>query len=323
MKKEDIRIVFMGTPEFAVSSLDALLNEGYNVVAVVTAPDKPAGRGKKITEPEVKVFARHRNLNILQPDRLKDPDFVNTLRNLNPNLGIVVAFRMLPEIIWSLPDLGTFNLHASLLPQYRGAAPINYAIMNGETETGVTTFFLSHEIDTGKIIFQKKIPVSNETTAGQLHDQLMYVGAKLVVETVKSIEAGNLSLVSQETLIKRGVELKPAPKIHKEDCKINWNKNAKEISDFIRGLSPYPTAFSILKMADGTREQVKIYSAISEKINHSNEIGSIYTNNKDTIWVWVNDGRISIAELQIPGKKRMQTKEFLNGFKISGECKMD
>lgn len=323
MEKEDIRIVFMGTPEFAVASLDALLNEGYNVVAVVTAPDKPARRGKKITEPEVKVFARQHNLNILQPDRLKDPDFVNTLRELNPNLGIVVAFRMLPEIIWSLPELGTFNLHASLLPQYRGAAPINHAIMNGETETGVTTFFLSHEIDTGKIVFQKKIPISNETIAGQLHDQLMYLGAELVVETVKSIQATNLNLISQETLITSGVELKPAPKIHKEDCKINWHKNAKEISDFIRGLCPYPTAFSVLKMADGTREQVKIYSVISERINHSNEIGNIYTNNKDTLWVWVNDGRIAIAELQIPGKKRMQVKEFLNGFKISGESKMD
>lgn len=322
MKKEDFRIVFMGTPEFAVASLDALLKSGYNIVAVVTAPDKPAGRGKIVTEPEVKVFAKAHNLNILQPEKLKDPHFVETLRSLNPNLGIVVAFRMLPEVIWAMPGLGTFNLHASLLPQYRGAAPINHAIINGETETGVTTFFLSHEIDTGKIILQKKIDIGRDTTAGQLHDQLMATGAGLVLETMQVLENGNFSPISQESLIAEGLEIKAAPKIFKEDCRINWNKSAEEIYNFIRGLSPHPASFTILKTNDGKEEQLKIYKAGVEKLTHETEPGSIYTNNRDNLGVWVKGGIISVLELQIPGKKRMPVKEFLNGFKISSGSKM-
>lgn len=322
MRKEDFRIVFMGTPEFAVASLEALLKAGYNIVAVVTAPDKPAGRGKMLTEPEVKVFAKKHNLNILQPEKLKDPHFVETLKELNPNLGIVVAFRMLPEIIWALPKLGTFNLHASLLPQYRGAAPINHAIINGETETGVTTFFLSHEIDTGNIILQQKIDIGIDTTAGQLHDRLMTEGAKVVLATMQAIEKGNVTPISQESLIAQGNEVKAAPKIFKEDCRINWNKSTHEIYNFIRGLSPYPASFTILKPGDGKEEHVKIYKSGVEKLKHENEPGDIYTDNSKKLGVWVKDGIIWVLELQIAGKKRMLVKDFLNGFKIPDGSKM-
>lgn len=322
MKKEDFRIVFLGTPDFAVASLDAIVKEGYNVVAVVTAPDKPAGRGKKITGSEVKEYAKQHGLAILQPEKLKDPDFLATLHALKPNLGVVVAFRMLPEVVWSMPELGTFNLHASLLPQYRGAAPINHALINGEQETGVTTFFLSHEIDTGKILFQKKVHISPNTTAGQLHDQLMILGADLVIETLRAIETGNFKLINQDLLIKDDVILKNAPKIHRENCQICWDKNAIDIYNFIRGLSPYPAAFSVLKTLDGREYPLKIYNACYENISHNNEIGCIYTDHKDTFAVWVKDGRVCITEMQYPGKKRMSAKDFLNGYKIPEESKM-
>lgn len=312
----------MGTPGFAVASLEAILKEGYNVVAVVTAVDKPAGRGKMVTESEVKEFARQHHLNILQPEKLKDPDFLASLSSLKPTLGIVVAFRMLPEKVWSMPELGTFNLHASLLPQYRGAAPINHAIINGEIETGVTTFFLSQEIDTGKIIFQKKTEIQPNITAGQLHDQLMVVGAELVIETIKTIVTKSVNLVSQELLINELTDLKPAPKIYREDCQIRWQKNVLDIYNFIRGLSPYPAAFSILKSSDGKEYQLKIYNSEPESISHYNEIGSIYTNHKDTFAVWVPNGRVFITEVQFPGKRRMSVKDFLNGFKIPEGSKM-
>jgi methionyl-tRNA formyltransferase len=322
MKKEDLRIIFFGTPDFAVASLDAIVKEGYKVIAVVTAPDKPAGRGKIVTGSEVKEYAKRYGLTVLQPERLKDPDFLSTLHALKPNIGVVVAFRMLPEVVWAIPELGTFNLHASLLPQYRGATPINHVLINGEHETGVTTFFLSHEIDTGKILFQKKTQIGFGTNAGQLHDQLMIMGAELVIETLQAIETGNFKLTSQDLLIKDDEVLKSAPKIHREYCRICWDKKAVDIYNFIRGLSPYPTAFSILKSSDGPEYPLKIYNAFFENISHDNQIGRIYTNQKDTLAVWVKDGRVCIKEVQYPGKKRMSVKDFLNGYKIPGGSQM-
>jgi methionyl-tRNA formyltransferase len=308
-------IIFMGTPEFAVAPLKALLDEGFNIIAVITGPDKPAGRGKKIQASAVKTFAISRGLTVLQPEKLKNPEFLEVLRSLKPDLQVVVAFRMLPTEVWSLPPLGTFNLHASLLPQYRGAAPINHAIINGETKTGVTSFFIDEKIDTGKILFREEVDIPQEYSAGDLHDKLMELGASLVVKTVKAIISGNWKETPQEELISGNILLKPAPKIFKEDCRITWNLEGEKIYNFIRGLSPFPTAESTLKGPDGLEISVKIYSSSFIPATHILIPGSISNPDKKTLLVAVQDGYISILSLQLAGKNRVDALSFLNGFK--------
>ena len=275
-----MRIIYMGTPEFAVEPLKLLLENNYNVVGVITVPDKPAGRGQQVQQSAVKQFALEKGLTILQPEKLKDPVFIEQLRKLKADLQIVVAFRMLPEIVWNMPPLGTFNLHASLLPQYRGAAPINWAVINGEKETGVSTFFLQHEIDTGKIIYQEKIPIPENSNVGEVYDKLMHTGAHLVIKTVKAIEQGNYPHIDQSLLIANGAELKPAPKIFKEDCRINWNNTSKSILDLIRGLSPYPVAFTDFISPDGKAFSVKIFKSAKEQNPVHSASGSIITDGK-------------------------------------------
>lgn len=320
MSKDSLRIVFMGTPDFAVASLDALVKASYNIVGVVTVPDKPAGRGQQIQQSAVKQYAVANNLPVLQPEKLKDEKFISELRSLKADLQIVVAFRMLPEVVWNMPAMGTFNLHGSLLPQYRGAAPINRAIMNGEKETGVTTFFLQQEIDTGKIIFRETTPIGENETAGEVHDRLMHIGAALVIKTVKAIEAGNVSAVSQDT-IAGDAELKDAPKIFKDDCKIKWDNDAQQVHNFIRGLSPYPAAWTELKNPDEKLFTLKIYKATIEPTAHIFAAGAIVCDNKNKLRVACSKGFINILELQLAGKKRMSTQELLRGFPISGTWK--
>lgn len=312
-----MRIIFMGTPEFAVESLNILLENNYSVVAVITAPDKPAGRGYKLTPSEVKKYALEKQLKILQPTNLKDPDFLNELKNLNADLQIVVAFRMLPEAVWNMPQLGTINLHASLLPQYRGAAPINWAIINGEKETGVSTFFLQHEIDTGNIIFQEKVPITENETAGELHDKLKILGAKLILKTVEKIENGTFETIKQKELINT-IELKIAPKIFKNDCEINWHKDSATIHNLIRGLSPFPGAYTYLKdNSSNTSLQLKIYKTTYTQCKLNNTIATIETDSKTFIRIITLDGYINIHELQLEGKKRLLTEDFLKGTNIS------
>ncbi len=310
MTKNDLRIVFMGTPEFAVASLDALVSRGYKVVGVVTMPDKPAGRGYKIQVSAVKTYALTHNLPILQPEKLKDDDFLEKLKALKADLQIVVAFRMLPEVVWNMPPMGTFNLHGSLLPQYRGAAPINWAIINGEKETGVTTFFLQHEIDTGDLILQKKMAINHLDNAETIHDKLMVLGAQTVVETVDRIVDGTAPKMPQPMV----GELKTAPKIFKETCKIDWNNDGETIYNFVRGLSPYPTAWSELD-SNNKPQIVKIYDVESEKSAHTFGIGKIITDGKKELKVTCKDGFVAIKELQLAGKKRMPIAEFLRGYK--------
>jgi len=316
--KRDLRIVFMGTPEFAIPSLDAIIKAKYNVVGVVTAPDKPSGRGQKVNISAVKKYSISKGLNILQPEKLRNQDFLNELDKLNANLYIVIAFRMLPKVVWSLPKYGTFNLHASLLPQYRGAAPINHAIINGEPFTGVTTFFINDKIDTGSIIMQEKISISENDTAGNLHDRLMDLGSNLVKKTIKAIEINEYILSDQEELSSQ-LEIKHAPKIYKTDCKIDWNMDVEHIHNFIRGLSPYPAAFSELQISKDNKLQVKFYKTRYIKCDHENQIGAIETDNKETISIWAKNGKIIIDEIQISGKKRLRTKDFLNGFKFGND----
>jgi len=308
--KEAIKIVYMGTPEFAVAPLQKLIEQGYKISSVVTAPDKKAGRGQKVSQSAVKQFAVEQNIPVLQPEKLKNPEFNTTLKRLAPDLIIVVAFRMLPEIVWTLPPLGTFNLHASLLPQYRGAAPINWALINGEKETGVTTFFLDKEIDTGKIILQAKVPVSATDNAGTLHDKLMTTGADLVFETVEKIRQGNLSLVSQAKF--DITKIKKAPKIFKPDCKINWQQSGEQISDFVRGLSPNPGAWTLLTINDKVFE-LKIFAGRFLSEEHQFPAGSVITE-KNEMKISIQDGFFRIEELQLQNKKRMNTRAFLNGF---------
>jgi methionyl-tRNA formyltransferase len=301
-----LRIIFMGTPDFAVPSLQILIENKFNVVAVITAPDRPQGRGQKLTASPVKQCAVEHNIPVLQPTNLKAPDFLEELRNYDANLQIVVAFRMLPEAVWSMPSLGTFNLHASLLPQYRGAAPINWAIINGETETGVTTFFLKHEIDTGSIIFQEKEPIHADDTVGTLYDRLMHKGSALVLKTVQAIEKGKYPSTPQEN----AREIKHAPKIFKETCEINWNQNSKRIIDFVRGLNPYPSAWTTIN-----GKAYKIFKvARTESHNHSES--PFLTDQKDYLHYKTKDGWLSIEELQPEGKKRMKIKDFFRGNKI-------
>ncbi len=315
MTKSSPRIVYMGTPDFAVEPLKRLLEENYNVVGVITVPDKPAGRGKKISESAVKKFAVSKGLRILQPEKLKAPDFIEELKSLEADLQIVVAFRMLPEIVWTMPKMGTFNLHASLLPQYRGAAPINWAVINGDKKSGVTTFFIEKEIDTGNILLQEEVLITANDDAGSLHDKLMYTGAELVVKTVEGILQNSIESKHQDELIAEGTVLKPAPKIFKEDCKINWNNTAEKIQDFIRGLSPYPAAFFEVLDIQDEKKNVKVFKTEIIKKSKPLAHSSIETDHKSYIYIGCNDEYLSILELQFPGKKRMTVTDFLRGFK--------
>lgn len=316
-----MRIVYMGTPDFAVESLRCLVEGGYNVVGVITMPDKPAGRGHKIQYSPVKQYALEHNLPLLQPEKLKDETFLQALRTWKADIQIVVAFRMLPEVVWSMPRLGTFNLHASLLPQYRGAAPINWAVINGDTETGITTFFLRHEIDTGEVIQQVRVPISDTDNVGIVHDKLMTLGGQLVTETVDAILNGTVKTIPQEEMAVVG-ELRPAPKIFKETCRIDWNQPVKRIYDFIRGLSPYPAAWSELLLPDGTTMVVKIFE--TEKLSQPHQLspGTLLTDGKSYIRIAVTDGLIGIRALQLPGKKRLKTDELLRGFRLTEEARM-
>ena len=322
MKKEDLRIVYMGTPDFAVEALRQLVEGGYNVVGVITMPDKPAGRGHKMQYSPVKQYALERNLPLLQPEKLKDEAFVEALRAWKADLQIVVAFRMLPEVVWNMPRLGTFNLHASLLPQYRGAAPINWAVINGDTETGITTFFLKHEIDTGEVIQQVRVPIADTDNVEVVHDKLMMLGGKLVVETVDDILNGTVKSIPQEEMTVVG-ELRPAPKIFKETCRIDWNQPVKKVYDFIRGLSPYPAAWPELMNSEGEAVVMKVFE--SEKINETHDLtpGTIVTDGKKYIKVAVPDGFVSILSLQLPSKKRLQTDELLRGFHLTDKFRMN
>jgi methionyl-tRNA formyltransferase len=305
----DLRIVFMGTPEFAVSSLDALIKAGMNVVGVVTAPDKAAGRGMKIMQSAVKTYALENNLPVLQPAKLKDPQFNQDLSSLKPDLQIVVAFRMLPEIVWNLPPLGTINVHASLLPHYRGAAPINWAIINGETETGVTTFQLKHEIDTGNILLQEKVQIGETQTAGELHDVLKETGAALLVNTIRKLSEGSIVPQSQAVLIDESL-IKHAPKIFTETCKINFQQPTEKVYNLIRGLSPYPGAFTFLN-----EKMMKIFRAEMEKTEVKDSPGTFLSDRKTNLKVACTDGYVNILELQIEGKKRMSVLDFLKGYR--------
>lgn len=309
MKK--LRIVFMGTPEFAVGILDTIVKNNFEVVGVITATDKPAGRGQKIKYSAVKEYALEKGLKILQPNSLKDESFLTELKALNANLQIVVAFRMLPKVVWEMPELGTFNLHASLLPNYRGAAPINWAIINGETKTGVTTFFIDDKIDTGAMILSKETIIEKEETAGQLHDRLMLIGSETVVETLQLIESTKISTTIQEDT----EEIKTAYKLNKENCKIDWNQSAENIHNLIRGLSPYPAAWCYFK-DNASEYNVKIYESKIVTESHSTPIGSIICTKKE-MKIAISDGYIEILSLQFPGKKRMKTAELLNGVSFS------
>lgn len=318
MTKKDLRIVYMGTPDFAVESLRALVEGGYNVVGVVTGPDKPVGRHGSVLQPTpVKQYAVEHGLHVLQPERLKDEAFIEELRSLRADLQIVVAFRMLPEIVWAMPPLGTFNLHASLLPQYRGAAPINWAVINGDTETGVTTFFLKHEIDTGAVIRQVRVPISDTDCVGDVHDRLMMLGGSVVCDTVDAILDGTAQATPQELMLP-DEELRPAPKIFKDTCRIAWGRTSKQVYDFIRGLSPYPAAWTTLIAPDGTEQVVKVYeTVIIEKPLSLCPIGTISTDGKTYIHVYTSDGALSIRTLQLAGKKRMSVDDFLRGFRLT------
>ena len=312
---EKLRIVFMGTPEFAVGILDTILQNKYEVVGVITAADKPAGRGQKIKYSAVKEYALANNLSLLQPTNLKDESFLTELKALNANLQIVVAFRMLPKVVWEMPSLGTFNLHASLLPNYRGAAPINWAIINGENKTGVTTFFIDDKIDTGAMILNAETIIAQNESAGELHDRLMLLGSETVINTLALIEKGNVVTTVQQD----NSEIKTAYKLNKENCKIDWTKPAAEIHNLIRGLSPYPAAWCYIS-DKGEEWNVKIYEAIPILESHSLPIGQLLCSKKE-MKIAVANGFIQIESIQFPGKKKMKTAELLNGIQFSGEAK--
>ena len=320
--KKDLRIVFFGTPDFAVESRDRLVTGGYNIVGVVTMPDKIGGRGNKVVQSAVKLYALEHNLPLFQPEKLKDSTFVEQLRKLNADLQIVIAFRMMPEIVWAMPPLGTFNLHASLLPKYRGAAPINWAVINGDTETGVTTFFLKQEIDTGDIIQQRRIPIAETDNVGIIHDKLMTMGADMVIETVDAILNDSIKPIPQDELCNKGIEATPAPKIFTETCHINWSQPALNVYNLIRGLSPYPAAWTEIPDASGKMHHAKIYAteipddAPLCRIIGNSQAGTISTDGK-RLKVLCGDNRwIEITSIQIAGKRRMTTEEFLRGFRI-------
>lgn len=314
MDYKSLRIVFMGTPEFAVASLDALVNAGCNIVGVITAPDKPAGRGMKLNESAVKKYAVEKKLHLLQPEKLKSDFFLNELKTLNADVQIVVAFRMLPEVVWSMPPMGTINLHGSLLPQYRGAAPINWAVINGEKQTGVTTFKLQHAIDTGNILLQKSFEIGEDETAGEVHDTMKTIGAKVLVDTLKGLAANSLKEVSQNELNIQHTEFKTlqhAPKIFTDTCKINWNKSVEEIHNLIRGLSPFPAAFTFLN-----DKMLKVYKSKKEISSHNFEIGKIFTDNKTYLKFSCSNGFVHLLEIQLEGKKKMLIEDFLRGYKM-------
>jgi methionyl-tRNA formyltransferase len=305
-----MRIIFMGTPDFAVASLEALIQSGEQVVAVVTVPDKPAGRGQKIHESAVKIFATQHNIPVLQPVKLRDEAFLNDLKSFQADLQVVVAFRMLPEVVWNMPKFGTINVHASLLPQYRGAAPINHAIINGEKESGVTTFLLQHEIDTGNILLSKKVTIKETDNAGDLHDNLMVAGAETLLQTIQQLKAGTLQPKPQDVILTTE-PLKHAPKIFKEDCKINWDQPTAQVYNFIRGLSPYPAAFTLLN-----DKVLKIYSTEKELVHTATIPGTIETDKKSFLKIAAQDGYIVISDLQLEGKKRMNVVDFLKGYRF-------
>ena len=320
--KKDLRIVFFGTPDFAVESLDRLVTGGYNIVGVVTMPDKIGGRGNKVVQSAVKLYALEHNLPLFQPEKLKDSTFVEQLRKLNADLQIVIAFRMMPEIVWAMPPLGTFNLHASLLPKYRGAAPINWAVINGDTETGVTTFFLKQEIDTGDIIQQRRIPIAETDNVGIVHDKLMTMGADMVIETVDAILNDSIKPIPQDELCNKGIEATPAPTIFTETCHINWSQPALNVYNLIRGLSPYPAAWTEIPDASGKMHHAKIYATETPddaplcRIIGNSQSGTLSTDGK-RLKVLCGDNRwIEITSIQIAGKRRMTTEEFLRGFRI-------
>ncbi|WP_372754380.1 methionyl-tRNA formyltransferase [Mariniflexile sp.] len=312
----DLKIIFMGTPDFAVATLKKLVEANYNIVGVITAPDKPAGRGQKLNESAVKQYAVSQNLNVLQPTNLKNEDFLNELKALNANLQIVVAFRMLPKVVWQMPKYGTFNLHASLLPNYRGAAPINWAIINGETKTGVSTFFIDEKIDTGDMILQESIAINPEENAGSLHDTLMGIGSQLVLKTVELIQNDSVKTIPQN----ESSDIKTAYKLNRDNCKINWNESLDTVYNLIRGLSPYPAAWAVLKNGEDTLD-IKIYKADKELIPHSKDVGTVVATKKE-LKVAVKNGYIIIKELKLPGKRTMDVKSLLNGYNFESNAKM-
>lgn len=315
MDKKDLRIVYMGTPEFAVESLKRLVEGGYNIVGVITMPDKPMGRHGSVLQPSpVKQYAVSQGLKVLQPEKLKNEEFVAELRSLNADLQIVVAFRMLPEVVWSMPRLGTFNLHASLLPQYRGAAPINWAVINGDTETGITTFFLKHEIDTGEIIDQVRVPIADTDNVEVVYERLMRLGGNLVLKTVDAILEGSVKTIPQEELAQVG-ELRPAPKIFKETCRIDWTIGVKRIYDFVRGLSPYPAAWTELYQEGSDPIMLKIFETEKLFCEHSLAPGTIVTDCKTYFKIASSDGYVNVLSLQLAGKKRMEINDFLRGYR--------
>ena len=307
---QSLRIVFMGTPEFAVASLDALLKAGSNIVAVITAPDKPGGRGMQLQQSAVKKYAVEKGLKVLQPEKLKDPVFLEELKELNADMQVVVAFRMLPEQVWNMPVMGTINLHGSLLPQYRGAAPINWAIINGEDETGVTTFKLKHAIDTGDILLQESFPIEEEDTAGTVHDKMMEIGARLLVKTIKELAAGTIKEIPQEINRDPGTKLKPAPKIHTSHCLINWSKPLEEVYDLIRGLSPYPGAYTIMN-----ERMLKVFKTKKEVVPPAHIEGDHETDGKTFLKFACMNGYLHVLEVQLEGKKKMNIADFLRGFR--------
>ena len=315
-----IKIAYFGTPEFAASQLEAILKASYEVAVVVTMPDKPAGRGRKIQYSDVKKTALEHNLPLLQPEKLKDPVFLEQLASYQAHLFIVVAFRMLPAVVWQMPELGTFNLHASLLPQYRGAAPINFAIINGETETGLTTFFLNEEIDKGAIIMREKVAIRPDETAGELHDELMLLGNKVIVDTIKKIENGDAHALPQEELVENQT-LKPAPKITKEFCNIDWSQDCQTVYNHIRGLSPYPAAHTQLISDQGEVIDMKVYSSNIELCHPDIPVGSIITDNKKYLKIALTDGFIHLTTVQQSGKKAMPIDDFLRGTQLQGTWK--
>jgi methionyl-tRNA formyltransferase len=329
MKKEDLRIVYMGTPDFAVEPLKQLVEHGFNVVGVITMPDKPMGRHQNTLQPSaVKQYAVTQGLRILQPEKLKDEGFVEELRSLKADLQIVVAFRMLPQVVWQMPRLGTFNLHASLLPRYRGAAPINWAIINGDKETGITTFFLKHEIDTGEVIQQVRVPIEETDNVEAVHDKLMYKGGELVLETVENILRDNVHPIPQEEMMQGEEDLLPAPKIFKETCRINWNQSTKRVYDFVRGLSPYPAAWTEMQGVNGAVTGLKIYQTELPQLFTVAELGAgivpgtVVTDGKSVFKVATQDGWVLLRELQLNGKKRMKVADFLRGLHHADELKM-
>ncbi|MFC4230885.1 methionyl-tRNA formyltransferase [Parasediminibacterium paludis] len=308
MRLQDLRIVFMGTPEFAVASLDALVQAGCNIVGVITAPDKPAGRGMQLTQSAVKKYAVEKGLYTLQPEKLKNPEFLVELKGLKADIQVVVAFRMLPEIVWSMPPMGTINVHGSLLPQYRGAAPINWAIINGETETGVTTFKLQHAIDTGNILLQQTMPIPENATLGDIHDTMKEIGATTLVKTMQGLADGSIKEVPQN--IANNPNLKHAPKIFTETCEIDWHQSAADIHNLVRGLSPYPAAFTTLN-----NKKLKIFKSKKEITSHSEAMGSVITDNKTYLKFSCADGFVHVLDMQLEGKKRLLVEEFLRGYR--------